>query len=48
MSCLSKSDLQKSPRGIFTDSIFSYYSITVKSKYKNNKTYLDKDYLLFS
>ena len=38
MNCLNKSDLAKSPRGIFTDSIFSYYSITVKSKYKNNET----------
>jgi len=39
MNCLNKSDLAKSPRGIFTDSIFSYYSITVKSKYKNNETH---------
>ena len=33
--------------GIFTDPNFSYYTITVKSKYKNNKTHdsIIDDYL---
>ena len=37
--CFDKDDLKASPEGIYTDNIFSYYTITVKSKYPNNKTY---------
>ena len=38
LSCLNKTDLKRSPKGIYTDHFFSYYAITVKSKYENNET----------
>jgi len=47
LNCLDENDLKKSPQGIYTDRIFSYYEITVKSKYEDNKTHdeLIEDYL---
>ena len=47
LNCLDKEDLKESPNGTFTDPYFSYYIITVKSKYVGNETH-DKiidDYL---
>ena len=45
--CFDKINLKNIPIGIFTDPNFSYYTITVKSKYKNNKTHdsIIDDYL---
>ena len=37
--CFNKDDLKESPEGIYTDSNFSYYTITVKSKYPDNETH---------
>ena len=47
LNCLNKTDLERSPKGIFTDSFFSYYTISVQSKYKNNETHnkIIDDYL---
>ena len=45
--CLSSKDLI-SPRGIYTDKFFTYYIISVESKYKNNETHnqIINDYLI--
>ena len=45
--CVKKDDLQ-SPQGIYTDEIFSYFAISVSSKYKDNETHnqLINDYLV--
>ena len=45
--CVNKDDLL-SPQGIYTDEIFSYFAISVLSKYKDNETHnqIINDYLL--
>ena len=45
--CLSREDLV-SPEGIYTDNIFTYFVISVESKYKDNATHnkLINDYLI--
>ena len=45
--CLSRKDLV-SPSGIYTDEVFSYFVISVESKYKDNDTHnqLINDYLI--
>ena len=45
--CLSRTDLV-SPSGIYTDEVFSYFVISVESKYKDNETHnqLINDYLI--
>ena len=39
LKCFNGIDLENSPEGIYTDYYFSYYIITVKSKYENNETH---------
>ena len=40
LNCLNKNDLKSnSLEGIYTDELFSYYEISVESKYKNNETH---------
>ena len=47
LKCFDEKDFINNPSGIFTDHIFSYYTITVKSKYQKNKTHdsIIDDYL---
>ena len=49
LNCLSRDELIKNRiEGIYTDEIFSYYEISVESKYKDNETHnkLINDYLV--
>ena len=40
LNCLNKNDLKSnSLEGIYTDELFSYYEISVESKYKDNETH---------
>ena len=49
LNCLNKNDLKSnSLEGIYTDELFSYYEISVESKYKNNETHIQiiNDFLI--
>jgi hypothetical protein len=49
LNCLNKIDLKSnSLEGIYTDELFSYYEISVESKYKNNETHIQiiNDFLI--
>ena len=40
LECLDSTDFSnESPKGIYTDNNFSYYTLTVEAKYPNNKTH---------
>ena len=40
LQCLDSTDFSnESPKGIYTDNNFSYYTLTVEAKYPNNKTH---------